>query len=524
MLLHVLGHINADHAALIVKKSLCQSLGQLRLAHPRGAQEDEGTDGTVGVLDAGPGPQDSFTDSFHCLVLAHYPLMEHIFQMNQLLPLAREHLGHGDARPAAHHLGDIFLAHFFLQELLTLGTGGDSSFLLLQGLLQLGQLAVFQLRQAVQVIGPLSGLHLAVHLVDLLLDGPDPQDSLFLAFPLGLQFLLLLLELGLFLTDALQFFPGSLVSLLVQSLLLDFQLHDLAAQFIQRPGHRLDFRAHLGSSLIHQVDGLVRQEPVGNIPVRQSGCRHQSRITDAHPVMHLIALLEPAQDGDGILHAGLAHQHRLEAALQCGILLDILPVFIEGSGANAAQLPPGQHGFQDIARIHGPLGGTCPHYRVHLVDEEKDLPVGLGNFIQHAFEPFLEFPTELGACHQSTHIQGIEGLVLQGFRHVPCHNAAGQPLHNGGLAHARLTDEHRVVLGAAGEDFDGPPDFLITPNHWVQLAMAGQVREVPAVFLQRLVALLRIVTGDILLAVLLDGILYAALGELELPADGLHLF
>ena len=240
-------------------------------------------------------------------------------------------------------------------------------------------------------------------------------------------------------------------------------------------------------------------------------------------MMHLVAFLEAAQDGDSVLHTGLAHHHGLEAALQRCVLLDILAVLVESGGTYAAQFPAGQHGFQDIARIHGPLGSTCPYHRMHLVNEQQYLSVRLGNLIQHGFESFFELAPELGPGHQSAHVERIEGLVLQGFRHITCHNAAGQPLHNGGLAHARLADEHRVVLGAAGKDLDGAPDFLVPANDRVQLAMAGQLRQVASVFLQGLVALLGILAGDILLAVLLDGILDAALGELELPADGLHL-
>ena len=52
--------------------------------------------------------------------------------------------------------------------------------------------------------------------------------------------------------------------------------------------------------------------------------------------------------------------------------------------------------------------------------------------------------------------------------------------------------------------------------------MARCLREVAAEFLQRLIAFLRVLIRDILLAILLDRALDAALRELELPADGLH--
>ena len=39
-------------------------------------------------------------------------------------------------------------------------------------------------------------------------------------------------------------------------------------------------------------------------------------------VEHLIALLQATQDGDGVLHCGLIHLHRLEPALQRGVFFE----------------------------------------------------------------------------------------------------------------------------------------------------------------------------------------------------------
>ena len=93
---------------------------------------------------------------------------------------------------------------------------------------------------------------------------------------------------------------------------------------------------------------------------------------DLHPVEHLVPLLQAAEDGDGVLHRGLAHHHRLEPPLQGGVLLDILAVLVEGGGADAVELAPGQHGLEQVAGVHGPLGLARPHDGVELVDEEDD--------------------------------------------------------------------------------------------------------------------------------------------------------
>ena len=45
-------------------------------------------------------------------------------------------------------------------------------------------------------------------------------------------------------------------------------------------------------------------------------------------------------------------------------------------------------------------------------------------------------------------------LVLEPLGHVAANDALGQPFDDGGLAHARLADQHGVVLGAPRQDLD----------------------------------------------------------------------
>src|SRR6185369_11972918 len=50
-------------------------------------------------------------------------------------------------------------------------------------------------------------------------------------------------------------------------------------------------------------------------------------------------------------------------------------------------------------------------------------------------------------------------------------------LDDGGLADARLTQQHRVVLGPAGEDLHDPLDLGFTPDDRVELALLGEAGE-----------------------------------------------
>ena len=315
VLLHVLAHVNADHAALIIKESLCQRLGQLSLAHAGRPQEDKGANRPLRCLDTGTGPENSLADHLDSLILANYPLMEHIFKMQKLFPFAGEHLGHRNASPAADHPGNVFLANLLLQKLVIRRLGGNGGFLRLQLFLQLRQPAVFQLRQLVQVIVPFRALHLAAYRIHFLLDAPDTEDCLLLSLPLLLQLLLLLLQCFLFPVNLRQLLLPGCIIFLLQGLLLNLQLENLAAHLIQWPRHGFNLRAELGCRLIHQVNGLVRQETVGNITVRQHSCRYQGRIPDADAMVHLVTLLQSTENGNGILHGRLPYHDRLEAAL-----------------------------------------------------------------------------------------------------------------------------------------------------------------------------------------------------------------
>ncbi len=92
--------------------------------------------------------------------------------------------------------------------------------------------------------------------------------------------------------------------------------------------------------------------------------------------MDLVALLEAAQDRDGVLDRGLAHEHRLEAPLERRVLLDVLAVLVEGRRADAAQLAARQGRLEHVARVHGALGRARADERVELVDEEDDRALG----------------------------------------------------------------------------------------------------------------------------------------------------
>ena len=99
MLLHVLGHIEAEHGVFVAEHSLSKSLAQLGFADACGAEEDERADGTLGILKTYPAAADSLGDRCDSLVLTDYALVENLLHVEQPLALLLGELNYRHARP-----------------------------------------------------------------------------------------------------------------------------------------------------------------------------------------------------------------------------------------------------------------------------------------------------------------------------------------------------------------------------------------------------------------------------------------
>ena len=83
-----LTHVDPHDRLFVVEEEFREGLCQLRLAHTSGAHEEERAQGPVRVLQACPGPPDGVGYGRYGLVLSDDPLMEALFHMDHLLPLA----------------------------------------------------------------------------------------------------------------------------------------------------------------------------------------------------------------------------------------------------------------------------------------------------------------------------------------------------------------------------------------------------------------------------------------------------
>ena len=228
---------------------------------------------------------------------------------------------------------------------------------------------------------------------------------------------------------------------------------------------------------------LSGQVPVGDVAVGEVGRGDQGLVGDGDPVVGLVAVAQALEDLDGVLDRGLLDLDGLEAALQGGVLLQVLAVLVEGGGADGLQLAAGQHRLEDAGGVDGPLGRAGPDQGVELVDEQDDVAPGL-DLLEDLLQALLEVAPVPATGDQGPQVEGVELLAPQGVRHLVGRDLLGQALDDGGLADAGLADEDRVVLGAPAQHLHDPLGLVDPTDDRVELLLPGQLGEVTAELVQ----------------------------------------
>ena len=139
--------------------------------------------------------------------------------------------------------------------------------------------------------------------------------------------------------------------------------------------------------------------------------------------MQFVLLLDAAQDGDGVFHAGFADKYRLEAPRQGGVLFHVLAVLVQRGGADTMQRPARQFRLDEVGGIHCPVRLAGADQRVHLIDEQDHFAGGGLDFLQHGLQPFLEFSPVFRPRHHGAQIQCQKLLAFQRLRHVAIDDA-----------------------------------------------------------------------------------------------------
>ncbi len=116
---------------------------------------------------------------------------------------------------------------------------------------------------------------------------------------------------------------------------------------------------------------------------------------------------------------------------------------------------------------------------MQLVDEE-DRVLGAADLVHHGLDPLFELAAVLRAGDHHRQIEDHDPPVHEQLGDVPLDDPLGEPLDDRRLAHARLAQEHGVVLRAAAEDLHRPLDFLLAADHGIELPLPGQFGQVAA--------------------------------------------
>ena len=278
------------------------------------------------------------------------------------------------------------------------------------------------------------------------------------------------------------------------------QLGDTMVHLIQFSGHGVQLGLDHGAGFIHQVNGLIGQETVGDIAVRQGRSGNQRGVLNFDAVVDLVALLQTAQNRNGILDGRLVDHDRLETTFQRGVFLDILAVLVQRGCTDAVQLAAGQHRFEQVARVHRAVGLACADDGVQFIDEEDDLALGLLDLVQNALQAFLKLAAVFCTRDQCAHVQAEHGAVFQVLGHIAAHDTLSKALGDGGLTDTGLTDEDGVVLALTAQDADDVADLAVTADDRVQFVGASHLHKVLAVLFQRVVGILRVITRYPLIA------------------------
>ena len=345
--------------------------------------------------------------------MADDTLADALLHLDEFLALALEHLGHGNAGPRGDHLGDVLVGDFLLQQ--ALGLSG-----LLQRLLHVGQFFleardgfVADLRRLVEVAVSLGFFLFAVRLLELAVDDAGGVDRGFFVLPTRFQLVGFLLQVGQGFLQLGQALPAGGVFLFFQRRALDLELHDLALELVDLGRHRVEFHPQPRRRLVDEVDRLVRQKPVGDVAVGQGCGGDECGVLNTNAVVHLVAFLESAQDGDGVLDGWLVHFHRLEAALEGGVFFDMFAVLVERGRADAAKFAAGELRLEHVGGIGCALGGAGADERVQFVDEQNNLTVAGGDFLDERLEAILEFASILRAGNHRAEIHRDQRLVVE---------------------------------------------------------------------------------------------------------------
>src|ERR1044072_2318263 len=186
----------------------------------------------------------------------------------------------------------------------------------------------------------------------------------------------------------------------------------------------------------------------------------------------------------------------LKATLERRVFLDVLLVFAERGGANAAQLTTSERGLQHVRRVDRAFSRARADECVQFVDEDNALARRALDLFQNRFQTIFKLTAILRAGQHRAQIERDESLVTQRLRNVTRDDSLGQSFDDRGFADAWFTDQYGIVFCSARQDLDRATNLVVTTDHRIKFAFARGFSQIPRVLRKRLVVLFGILIGD----------------------------
>ena len=253
--------------------------------------------------------------------------MKFFFQVQQFIFFTLQHLADRNTSPAGNNISNIFSVYLLLNH-------GFIALHITQLLLSIFYFFIQSLKFTITDFGyftiiaftfgffcfEFKILYLNLVLLDFI-------HQRFLTLPFSFKGLFLFFELGKFLTDNFQF---RFIVFTFDSFTLNFQLLDFTGNLIQFFRNGIYFHTQFGCGFVHQVNGFIRQETVGDVTATQfDGC-NDCVVFDTYVMMVLVTFFQSTKDGNGTQVIRFVHLHDLETTLQCFILFEVFLIFVEG--------------------------------------------------------------------------------------------------------------------------------------------------------------------------------------------------
>ncbi len=285
--LHIFAHIYTYEGIFFIEEVSSEYLGQLCFTHTGRAEEDKRANRLLGVFEAYAGTLNGFYELFDGGVLPDYTAFQLFAHVYELLAFCLGNTCYGNTCHHRYYFGYVFFAYIV-------------AFLL--GFFFPREFGLFELvYQAFFFVAQLSGF------------------LVFLAF-------------------------YYLIFLFFHILDLLFELQDVV-------GYVDIVDVYARASLIKYVNGLIRQETVGDVAVRELHTSFDGLITVNYVVMIFVLFFDIVENLYSFFGSGSVHHYYLEASGQSTIFFDVLAVFVQGSSTNTLDVATRQGWLKHIGSI-----------------------------------------------------------------------------------------------------------------------------------------------------------------------------